>query len=77
MKKRKRLFHQIYPSYLIILIFSLTAVTLYSTQSFKEFFKKTTTQDLMARTYLLHEQTLGFFSSKELTPVEIEKIDSF
>jgi two-component system phosphate regulon sensor histidine kinase PhoR len=56
MKKKKRLLWQLYPSYLLITLISLVAVTIYAGSSFREFYLDRIAGDLRARAYLLEKQ---------------------
>ncbi|MDA3787930.1 MAG: ATP-binding protein [Desulfobacula sp.] len=53
MIKKKKLIWQIFPSFLIIIVLSLSSVTSYSTSYFKEFFLKNSEKELTTRTELL------------------------
>jgi len=56
MAVKRRLFWQIYPSYLLITIISLVAVTWYASRSTRHFYLEQTTLDLEARARLCQEQ---------------------
>ena len=56
MKKKKRLLWQLFPSYLLIILISLVAVTLYATTSLKNFYLDQIANDLQARAHLLEKQ---------------------
>lgn len=56
--KKKRLLWQLYPTYLFIIMISLLAVSLYSSQAFKDFFIEDTVSDLTARAKILENQIL-------------------
>ncbi len=53
MKKRKRLLWQLFPSYLLITIVSLVAVTWYATTSWRQFYLDQTASDLKTRALLV------------------------
>ena len=53
MIKKKKLIWQIFPSFLIIIVLSLSSVTSYSTRYFKEFFLKNSEKELTTRAELL------------------------
>ncbi len=55
MKKKKKLIWQIFPSFLIITLISLSAVTLYSTKYFKTFFLENAEKELTIRAKLLQK----------------------
>lgn len=60
--KPKKLLWQIYPSYLLIIIISLIAVTYYSSNFYQKFFLKQTYEDLKARCELLKHGLYGLTS---------------
>ena len=70
MRKKKRLIWQLYPSYLLITLVSLIAVTWYASGSLRSFYLNQTAKDLEARAYLLQDQ----FASL-LSPLEPEVVD--
>jgi two-component system phosphate regulon sensor histidine kinase PhoR len=71
MKKKKRLLWQLYPSYLLITLISLVAVTIYATSSLREFYLDRIAGDLRARAYLLEKQILQF-----LGPLDTKVVDA-
>jgi two-component system phosphate regulon sensor histidine kinase PhoR len=71
MKKKKRLLWQLYPSYLLITIISLLAVTIYATSSLREFYLDRIAGDLRDRAYLLEKQILQF-----LGPLDTNVVDA-
>ncbi|MGD9244327.1 MAG: ATP-binding protein [Desulfobacterales bacterium] len=71
MKKKKRLLWQLYPSYLLITLISLVAVTIYATSSLREFYLDRIATDLRARAYLLEKQILQF-----LGPLDAKVVDA-
>lgn len=71
MKKKKRLLWQLYPSYLLITLIALVAVTLYATTSLKDFYLNQIAADLQARAHLLEKQILQF-----LGPLDADVIDA-
>ena len=71
MGKKKRLFWQIFPSYLIIIVISLVAVTWYASQSLRHFFIKQASEDLKARA-LFFEGIIV----KVIDPLDKEKVDT-
>ncbi len=71
MKKKKRLLWQLYPSYLLITLISLVAVTIYATSSLREFYLDRIAGDLRARAYLLEKQILRF-----LGPMDTKVVDA-
>ncbi|MGD9187856.1 MAG: PAS domain S-box protein, partial [Desulfobacteraceae bacterium] len=72
MKKRKKLVWRLFPSYLLITLLSLIAVSWYATSSLKKFYTEQTATDLKARAHLL-EQQIGQY----LEPINPEKVDAF
>jgi len=55
MKIKKKIVWQIFPSFLIITVLSLSAITSYSTSYFKKFFLKNSEKELTIRTKLLQK----------------------
>jgi two-component system phosphate regulon sensor histidine kinase PhoR len=55
MKRKKKIVWQIFPSFLIITVLSLSAITSYSTRYFKNFFLKNSEKELTIRTKLLQK----------------------
>ncbi len=72
MKKRKKLVWRLFPSYLLITLLSLIAVSWYATSSLKTFYIEQTAADLKARAHLL-EQQIG----QNLAPLKSETVDAF
>ncbi len=56
---RRRLFWQIYPSYLVVTILSLTAVIWYAFQAYRDSSLENTTAELSARVHLISDQLLN------------------
>ena len=71
MKKKKRLIWQIFPSFLLITLFSLLAVSWYASSSMRHFFLDQTAVDLNVRAVLLEKQI-----SAHLSPVDPSAVDS-
>ncbi len=71
MKKKLRLIWQLYPSYLIIIIVSLFAVSLYSSNFIEDFFLEKTQKDLIVRSKLLEDQINTF-----LKPLNLKAVDN-
>jgi len=59
MRKRKRLFWQLFPSYLLITLVSLLAVSWFAQDSLHDFFLEQVAADLEARARLLEKQVLA------------------
>lgn len=70
MPKKKRLLWQLYPSYLLITIISLVAVTWYASESLKHFFLEQTASDLQVRARLFEIQVL-----EHLDPMDEKVVD--
>ncbi len=71
MKKRRRLLWRLFPSYLLITLLSLFAVSWYASEAMRHFFLDQTATDLKARAALLEKQITAF-----LTPLDAASIDS-
>lgn len=61
-KRRKKIIWQIFPSFLIITLLSLTAVTWYSTTFFKSFFLHNTEKDLTIRAEFIKREFLSNYT---------------
>ncbi|MDX1708246.1 MAG: ATP-binding protein [Desulfobacterales bacterium] len=71
MKKRQRLLWRLFPSYLLITLISLLAVSWYASEAMRQFFLNQTATDLQARAALLEKQISGL-----LSPLDADAIDS-
>ncbi len=71
MKKRKRLLWRLFPSYVLITLISLLAVSWYASEAMRQFFLDQTATDLKARAALLEKQIEGL-----LEPLDADTIDS-
>ena len=71
MKKKKRLIWQIYPSFLLITLISLMAVTWYASYSLRHFYLEETASDLEARARLIEKHILEHFN-----PPDEKQIDA-
>ncbi|MCD4787071.1 MAG: PAS domain-containing protein [Desulfobacterales bacterium] len=71
MKKKKRLLWQLYPSYLLITLISLLAVSLFASSAFRQFFLERTAADLKSMAHLLEKQIEYFIS-----PLDEMSVDS-
>jgi len=71
MPKKKRLLWQLYPTYLLITLVALSAVTWYASRSLRHFFLEETASDLEARAHLVERQIL-----KHLDPLDEKGVDS-
>jgi two-component system phosphate regulon sensor histidine kinase PhoR len=72
MKKRRRLIWRLFPSYLLITLLSLLAVSWYATSSLRKFYIDQTAADLKARAHLLEEQIRQY-----LSPLKPAVVDAF
>ena len=70
MKKKKRLLRHLFPSYLLITLISLVAVTWYASDSIRHFFLEQTAADLLARARLLENQIPQFLGTLEASVVD-------
>jgi two-component system phosphate regulon sensor histidine kinase PhoR len=70
MPKKKRLLWQLYPSYLLITIISLIAVTWYASASLKHFFLEQTASDLKVRARFFEKLVL-----EHLDPLDEKAVD--
>ncbi|OEU47931.1 MAG: PAS domain-containing sensor histidine kinase [Desulfobacterales bacterium S3730MH5] len=70
MSRKKRLLWQLYPSYLLITLISLMAVTWYASTSSRNFFLEQTASDLEARAHLVERQI-----SVHLDPLDPKGVD--
>jgi len=70
MVKRRRLLYQLFPTYLIITVLSLIAVTWLASRSFKQFYLNQSALDLEARAHLFESQILAY-----LSPLDEKKVD--
>ncbi len=71
MKKSKKLIWQIFPSFLLITLLSLLAVSWYASSSMRHFFLDQTAVDLEVRTILLEKQIIA-----HLSPLDAPSVDS-
>ena len=71
MKKSKKLIWQIFPSFLLITLFSLLAVSWYASNSMRHFFLDQTAVDLDVRAILLEKQVIT-----HLLPLDPPSVDS-
>jgi two-component system phosphate regulon sensor histidine kinase PhoR len=71
MKKPKKLIWQIFPSYLLITLLSVAAVSWYASKSLRQFYQDQTAIDLLSRATLLSELVLD-----HLLPVDAASADA-
>jgi two-component system phosphate regulon sensor histidine kinase PhoR len=69
-KKKRRFFWQLYPSYVLITIIALVVVTWYASRSLRQFFLEQTVSDLKARAHLFETQIIEY-----LDPLDEQGID--
>lgn len=70
MRKKKRLLWQLYPSYLLITLIALVAVTLYATTSLRAFYHNQIADDLRSRAHLLEKQILQSIGPLDSTVID-------
>ncbi|MGW8325906.1 MAG: PAS domain-containing sensor histidine kinase, partial [Desulfobacterales bacterium] len=70
MKKKKRLLRHLFPSYLLITLISLVAVTWFASSSIRNFFLDQTASDLLTRARLLENQMSQFLGPLETSVVD-------
>jgi two-component system, OmpR family, phosphate regulon sensor histidine kinase PhoR len=70
MKKKKQLLRHLFPSYLLITLISLVAVTWFATSSIRHFYLEQTAADLLARAHLLKSQMAQYFGPLETRIVD-------
>ena len=68
--RRRRLVSQLFPSYLLIILLALLAVTWYVSRAWRHSFLEQTAADLKVRTHLVKPQFQGL-----LSPVQPEAVD--
>ncbi len=71
MKKKKRLLRHLFPSYLLITLLSLIAVTWFASRLIRNFYLEQTAADLLARARVLKSQMAQF-----LGPLETRVVDA-
>jgi len=71
MTKRRKLFWQIFPSYLLITLLSLFAVSWYASKSLRQFYLDQTAIDLQSRAILLEKLVIS-----HLSPLDAAFVDS-
>jgi two-component system phosphate regulon sensor histidine kinase PhoR len=72
MNKKKKIFWQLFLSFLLITLLSLMAVSWYASDSLRQFFLDQTTKDLKTRAMFLQRQIVGY-----LSPLDAAALDSF
>jgi len=71
MNRRKRLIWQLFPSYLLITLLSLLAVSWYASSSLRHFFLDQTAADLKIRALLVEKQIVA-----HLAPLDVAEVDA-
>jgi two-component system phosphate regulon sensor histidine kinase PhoR len=71
MVRKKRLFWKLFPSYVVIIVISLVAVTWYASWSLRHFFLDQTSEDLKSRAHFFAGMV-----SEIIDPLDKEKVDS-
>ena len=70
MKRKRRFFWQLYPSYVLITIIALVPATWYASRSVRQFFLEQTVSDLKARAHILETQIIEY-----IDPLDAQGID--
>ncbi len=70
MRKKRRFFWQLFPSYVLITIIALVPATWYASRSLRQFFLEQTVSDLKARAHLFEAQIMEY-----LDPLDEQGID--
>lgn len=73
-KRRRKILWQIFPSFLIITVLSLTAVTWYSTTFFKSFFLHNTEKDLTIRAQFIKREFISRYKNLYENVDDIDKL---
>jgi len=71
MRKKRRLIWQLAPSYLLITLIALTAITWFASKTLREFYLQETAGDLQERAFLVREQMLSV-----LSPLNSDVVDA-
>ncbi len=74
---KKSLLRQIYPIYLVIILSSIAAVSIYATGTFRSFFFRQTEQDLIESTRMISRLVPAELLERLEDPAAIEEIQSF
>ncbi|MGD9687298.1 MAG: PAS domain-containing sensor histidine kinase, partial [Desulfobacter sp.] len=73
-RKKTKLIWRVFPSFLVIILLSLTVEAWYSTSYFKNFFLETAQRELMGRTFLLQDRFAQALYVDGLTPQQIDTL---
>lgn len=68
---RRRMLWQLYPSYLLITLVALVAITWYASRSLRHFYHEQTAADLKARAQLIEKQVAILLASGDTTRVDL------
>jgi len=71
MKKKRRLFWQLFPSYLFITFISLVAISMFASSSLRHFYLEHIAADLEARARILKQQIAGHLSPIDTTLIDL------
>ncbi len=74
MTKKRKLIWRIFPSFLIIILLSLTAVTWYATRSFKDFFLENSEKELTTQALLLQDRFTRALYTDDLDGARIDAL---
>jgi len=74
MVKKRKLIWQIFPSFLVIILLSLTVVTWYSTRHFKDFFLENSEKELTIQAKLLQNKFARLLGGDSEQILEIDKL---
>ncbi|MBW2368481.1 MAG: HAMP domain-containing protein [Deltaproteobacteria bacterium] len=72
MRKKRRLIRQLYPSYLVVILLSLLAISWYTSRTLKQSYLDRTKSDLQAQGQLLANQVLGLLSPFD--PMKVDRL---
>ncbi|WP_028313189.1 two-component system histidine kinase PnpS [Desulfatibacillum aliphaticivorans] len=70
MKKKRRLFLQLFPSYLIVILISIVAVAWYASSAMSKFYLSNMEQDLMARAQFVEPQIVQLLDPPNLAALD-------
>ncbi len=73
-RKKTKLIWRIFPSFLVIILLSLTAVTFYATSNFKDFFLKNSEKELTVRAFLVQDRFSRALYKDKLTAQAIDTL---
>ena len=68
--QKKRIFWQLFPSYLIVIIASMLAIAWYASRSVRIFYEQHMTTELAARAMLAGSQLREFLSASDLEGID-------